>query len=196
MLHKLRAINLKVCSLQEYWGNVVKRKTREPSEKNAATGRNGYVPQWQSQSTNFHSLCGHVLRWALAGDRQCIQSGYTFQGEFCRGAEHQDVQDVGKHSGEVQCAGLVTVRQHAPLRVRVHLNQLAWRLSAEQNTSMWAKLKWPCVQRTQEDKHFNQPFFLLPIACPRDQSQLEIQLQGEGTIAVVRTGIFIAGWEG
>lgn len=38
----------------------MKRKVREHLEKNAATGRNGYVPRWQWQLTNFHSLCKHV----------------------------------------------------------------------------------------------------------------------------------------
>lgn len=155
-------VNLNVCSSKEYRRNVLKRKAHEPLEKRATTGRNGYVPQWLSQLTNFHSLCRHVLCWALGRWQAVYSVSFPCKGSFLKELSTKVNRMQETTEWVAQCAGQITARHHPPLslRVRVDLNQPTWGLFAEQNTfSVWAKLEWPCVQRTQRINISTSPSF-------------------------------------
>lgn len=115
----------------------------------------------------------------------------TFQGDFFKGAKHKDEQGVRKPqrvhgtvywvSNSVAASIPEAERESSPEPANLETTCRTYHFLCVGKTQV--TLYW----KSSEDKHATQPVCLLPIACPLNQSQLESQLQGEGTIAVVGT---------
>lgn len=101
--------------------------------------------------------------WPVTGG---VFSQVTFQGDFCNGSKHKAEQGGRK-----------------PRRVS---GTVCW-ISNSEAARCGCKTQVTLYQESPEDKHINRLVCLLPIACPLNQRQLEIQPQSERTIAVVGT---------